>query len=282
MPRRGAVLRRGLFRVHTHGMLEGIFTRKYFPMDTHTHDKKDSSAAPASDRYMTPIAVIVGAVIIGLALYFGHSASSPSSAGNTGGSAAPAQQQAVNIKDVKTAGDPFIGNPNAPVTMAEWFDYQCPFCKKLDEETLTKLYPAYVQTGKLKIVFKDFPFIGPDSDTAALFARAVWATYPDKFYSWYRAMFNAQDGENTGFGDLASIEKLTKTIPGIDVAKVVATMNKNKSAYEAAISADRAEGQSFGINGTPSMIIGTHLIQGAQPYSVIKAAIDAQLAAQGK
>lgn len=254
-------------------------------MDTNTHnetvapEKKDVETKVEKKievgRYLTPIAVVLGSIIIAAAFYFGHG-SVPTPTGQPIGSG-QAQAVAVNIKDVKIAGEPYVGSKNAPVTIALWFDYQCPFCKLLDDNTIKKVYPKYVQTGKVKIVFKDFAFLGPDSDTAGLFARAVWDLYPDKFYAWYQAMFSAQDKENTGFGDLASIEKLAKSFPGIDEAKVVAQMNSHKSKYTAVMSADRAEGSKFGVRGTPSMIIGNKLIVGAEPYSVVSAAIDAQL-----
>lgn len=225
------------------------------------------------ERYLTPIAVLAGAIIIAFAFLYGHG-TAPTAA--TPGQ--PAQAVAVNIKDVKTDNDPYVGDKNAPVTMALWFDYQCPFCKQLDQNTVSQIYENYVKTGKVRIVFKDFQFLGPDSDTAALFARAVWAQSPDHFYDWYTAMFNAQDAEgNVGFGNLDSIEKLTRTIPGIDTDKVIALMNQNKDAYTAAIAADRTEGGSFGIQGTPSLIIGTTMLSGAQDYSAVAPLLDAQL-----
>ncbi|HEC93913.1 MAG TPA: hypothetical protein ENI56_00885 [Candidatus Kaiserbacteria bacterium] len=240
------------------------------------------------DRYLTPIALVVGAIIIGGALYFGHAGTSITAVKQpTGSQQAPSAQaqqvpstQTVNAHDVAIAGDPYIGNKNAPAVLIEWFDYQCPFCKLFETNTMPELYTNYVKTGKLKIVFKDFAFLGPDSQTAAMFARAVWATYPDKFYQWYRAMYSAQDGENTGFGDLPSIIKMTKKIPGIDTDKIVTVMNKNKTAFKAQVAADRSEGQKMGVNGTPSMIIGTHLIVGAQPYSVFSPLIDAEINAK--
>jgi len=239
-----------------------------------TNNSNGAKEVSASDRYMTPIALVIGAIIIASAFYFGHgTAPVAKQAGN-----APAQV-AVNIKDVKTAGNPYVGNVNAPVTLAVWFDYQCPYCKMLDDDTLTQVYKNYVQTGKVKIVFKDFAFVGPDSSAAALFARAVWELYPTKFYTWYQAMFAAQDKENTGFGDTASIEKLTKTITGIDVAKVKALLKKKSDTFKAEMTADRKEGAKLGVSGTPSIIIGTKRLDGAVPYSQVSKLIDEQLKA---
>lgn len=231
-----------------------------------------SKESPFVDKYLTPIAVLLGAIIIAVAFAFGTGGAKPTT-DSAGGAAA------VDIKDLKLASSPIVGSATAPVTMAVWFDYQCPFCKKYDIDTISQIYTNYVASGKVKIVFKDFQFLGEDSDTASLFARAVWEAYPDKFYPWFQAMMTAQDDEgDVGFGDLASIKTLTATIPGIDVAKVEKLMNDKKAQYQAAVAADRDEGGTFGINGTPGTLIGTKVFSGAVSYAQISAALDAELA----
>ncbi|MDB5264822.1 MAG: protein-disulfide isomerase [Parcubacteria group bacterium] len=225
------------------------------------------------EKYLTPIAVLLGALIIGGALIFGHGGTKQ--ADTTAG-----QPMAVDIKDVKDEGEPYIGNKNAPVVMAYWFDYQCPFCKQFEQTTMMDLNTKYVETGKVKILLKDFQFLGEDSDTAALFARAVWDVAPDHFYEWFKAVFAAQDDEgDVGFGDLASITALTRSkVPSIDTDKVLKVMNDKKDKFTASIAADRDEATAFGINGTPSYIIGTGMLSGAQPTAQVSALIDAELA----
>ncbi len=111
----------------------------------------------------------------------------------------------VNVKDVKIEGEPFVGNANAPMTIAFWSDFQCPYCKAFETggipqittpAAMPELVKNYVDTGKVKIVFKDLAFLGPDSDTAALWSRAVWELYPAQYMAWRTAMYEAQDGEN--------------------------------------------------------------------------------------
>lgn len=228
------------------------------------------------EKYITPIAVVLGAVIIALVLLFTRGGQAVQQ-GATNNKAQPTAV-AVSISKVKVDGEPFIGSLSAPVTLALFFDYQCPYCKQFDQTVIAQLNTNYVQTGKLRIIFKDFQFLGNDSITASEYARAIWDLYPDKFYTWYTAMFAAQDAEgDKGFGNLSSIDTLTKTIPGIDVAKVDALIIQKKAQYDAIVSADRAEGDSFGVQGTPSVIIGTQMLQGGQSYEAIKALIDAQL-----
>lgn len=231
------------------------------------------------DKYLTPVAVVVGCIIIAVAVAFGQ--------GGTKNSGTADQAAAVDIKDVQTDSSPYVGEKNAPVVMAVWFDYQCPFCKQFELTTMPQVYENYVKTGKVQVVFKDFQFLDEysknasrkeDSMSAALFGRAVWDAYPDRYYDWYIAMAESQDEEFEGFGDFASIEALTRTVAGIDTDRVLKLITEKKDVYTAAIVADRTEGQTLGINGTPSMIIGTTLLSGAQSYDAVRALIDAELA----
>jgi protein-disulfide isomerase len=178
---------------------------------------------------------------------------------------------------VATAGEPFIGDEKAPVVMAYWYDYQCPFCRQNEETVLPRLIKDYVDTGKLKVVFKDFAFLGPDSQTAGYAARAVWETAPDKFYAWHKAMFDNQGEENSGWATKDKVIALTKTVAGIDAGKVEKLMNDRAADYQKVIDADAAEGASMGINGSPGVIIGTQLIVGVESYDQYKAAIEGAL-----
>lgn len=226
------------------------------------------------NKFFLPAAVVLAGLFIGGAVMWSnaHPAAAPAGTGGTG--AAPS----VNIKNVKIDGDPFIGQANAPVTIVEWSDYQCPFCKQFELTALPQIIKDYVDAGKVKVVFMDFAFLGNDSITGALYGRSVWKLYPDKYFAWRTAMYNAQDQEgDQGFGNAASIDKLDATIPGIDAAKIAADVKANTSTYQAAMDADKAEAQKAGVNATPSFVIGTQLIQGAYPYANFKAAIDAVL-----
>jgi protein-disulfide isomerase len=235
-----------------------------------------------------PTAIIIAGAIIGGSLIIGlKSANIGSGAGAAAAPTAPAKKTA-NIKDVKiTANDPYIGNANAPVTLAYWADYQCPFCKAVETggvpqitvgASIPTLIKDYVDTGKVRIVFKDYPFLGNDSITAALYEHAIWEKYPAQFYAWRVAMFKAQDEEgDQGFGDETSILALIRTIPGMDANVLKALVAQNTAKYTAEIDADRAEGSTLGVQGTPAFITGTQFIDGARPLADFKAAIYSQL-----
>lgn len=220
------------------------------------------------------MAVIIAGLLIAGAVMWNGSRPAPAAGGPNG--AAPAPQ--VNIKDVKTDGDPFIGSTSAPVTIAFWSDYQCPFCKKFEQETFPQIIKDYVDTGKVRIVFMDNAFLGNDSITAGEYSRAIWKLYPDKYMAWREAMYTAQDQEgDQGFGNAASIDKLNATITGLDATKIAADVKANASTYKAEMDADKAEGQKAGATATPAFVIGTQLILGAYPYATFQAAIDSLL-----
>ena len=230
-----------------------------------------------NNNLAVPIAIVLaGAMVAGAVLF----SSAHGQNTKVAIQANPVPQQAVtppvDITQVKIQGEPFIGNSNAPVVVAYWSDYQCPFCKRFESDAINQLMNDYVKSGKVKIVFKDFQFLGDDSQTAGLAARAVWELAPEKYSEWHKAMFEKQDSENAGWGNKADILALTKSL-GIDSAKVGQLMSSNTVEYQKAIDIDKAEGGVFGINGTPGTIIGKTLISGAQPYAVVKQAIDQEL-----
>ena len=229
------------------------------------------------DNKFLPAAVLVAGLFIGGAVLWNGSNPTAAPVGGAAPIPAAAPSAAADIRNVKTDGNPFIGQANAPVTLAVWGDFQCPFCKRFEAETLPLIIRDYVEKGKVKIVFFDFAFLGPDSTTAGQYNHAIWKLYPAKYAEWRAAMYGAQDAEHSGFGNAASIDALNATIQGIDAARVAADVKANAGAYQALLDSDKAEAQKVGIGATPSFVVGKQMIAGAYPYENFKAAIDAAL-----
>jgi len=233
------------------------------------------------NAFSVPAAILVGAIIIACAIVWVlHPAStSPTAAQNIANPSAPI----VDASKVKTDGEPFVGNPNASITIAYWFDYQCPFCKQDEENVVTSIISDYVNSGKVKIVFKDFPFLGfqqgiQDSETLAVAARAVFDVDPSKFYDWHKDVFENQGQESSGWATQSKINQITTEVLGAkESAQVASLMISKATTYQNEIAADKAEGSSLGVNGTPAMVIGKQLLVGAEPYSAVKSAIDTAL-----
>jgi len=225
-----------------------------------------------------PIAIVIAGVIIAGAIYFGDSSKTNKIIDNSN---TIGKTQTVDIKNVKITDNPFIGDPNAPITLAYWFDYQCPACKYNEETLMTPLVTDYVKTGKVRIVFKDFAFLGlpqiVDSNTLGITARAVWEAYPDKFYAWHKMIFDNQGQENTGWATKAVIDGLTSRVAGIDLTVINDLVNKNQTKYQKAMDDDKTEGAKFGVNATPSFIISDQIIVGVPNYDQLKLFIDGLL-----
>ena len=248
------------------------------------HHEGASRRRDLSSLY-TPIAIVVAGVFVAGGLFLGLSHGGTAAPAGAAGAQAAAPAVAVDISKVKLDGEPYIGDPNAPVVMAFWSDYQCPYCKAFEtggipQITTPAAFPSivkeYVDTGKLKVVFKDFQFLGQNSIDDAEFARSIWSLYPKQFFAWREAMYTQQPEENSlnEAQNKAHVEKVTSSIAGINLQAVEADIAKNKSVYDAAMQADEQEGSSFGINGTPGFIVGKTLIAGAEPLSAFTAAID--------
>ncbi len=221
------------------------------------------------------VAMLAAAIIIaGSVVWSGAHASSI--AANTPAPTKSTATVPVDSSKVATENEPYIGNKNAPVTIAYWFDYQCPFCHQDEETVLPVVIQNYVDTGKVKIVFKDLQFLGPDSLTLGTVARAVWEVAPNEFYAWHKAVYDNQGTENTGWATSEKIKSITTNVLGAQKADQVLALSVSKAAeYQKSLQADAAEAQTFGVNGTPSLIIGKQIVVGAQPIAMVEAAIAA-------
>ncbi|MHB8375841.1 MAG: DsbA family protein [Dehalococcoidia bacterium] len=174
---------------------------------------------------------------------------------------------------VATGEGRVLGDANAPVTIVEYADFQCPVCKRAETDLLPKIEKDYVQTGKAKIEFRMFPFIGRESWDAAQAAEA--ARDQGKFWQYHDALFNAQGRENSGAFSYDALVALAKQV-GLDVPRFEQTLTSN--VHLAAIQREVDAASARGVNSTPTFFIGTTKIVGVQPYSDFKAAIDASLA----
>lgn len=194
----------------------------------------------------------------------------PSPAGEIG-------PKGVTLEQIKMMGEPRIGSRAAPLTIVYWCDYRSLFCRQSEESVLPQIVSNYVETGKVSLVFKDFPFVGADSEALAVLGRAVYAAAPDKFYGWHKAVF---DAEGAGGSSLSAggIDALTAKVLGASVAaKVLNLVKANQSAYADQIAADKTEGIRLGTGAIPAMVVGSQLLIGTKSYEVVKSSIDAAL-----
>ena len=170
-------------------------------------------------------------------------------------------------------GSPVMGNINAPITILEWGDYQCTFCYKFHQNTLDIINEDFIKTGKVKIIFKDFPLNGPDSKLAA--EASYCAQDQEKYWQYHDELYKNWGGERTGWITRESLSKFAETVD-LDLGKFNKCLDDHK--YENKVNSLYAFGKEIGIDATPSFLVFNDQkmikIRGNQPLEVFLKTFD--------
>lgn len=161
------------------------------------------------------------------------------------------------------------GNPEGTITIVEFSDYRCAFCKKAHEEVLTLLE----NNDDIRLVVKEFPILGPDSTLAAQAAVSVLVNQGDAIYE----TFNDTLMRHRGAVNVATLSTLV-TNAGGDAELMIAHMND--PLVEQIINRNRGLGQTMQISGTPTFIIGNEMLRGYMPAAGMQQMVDAARAQQ--
>ena len=163
--------------------------------------------------------------------------------------------------------DPSLGPARAPVTIVEFADFECPFCKRL-WRTLQRVRETYGD--RVRIVWKDFPLtrVHPAAFQAAVAARCAFEQ--GRFWEYHDRLFEGQRA--LGVAAL----KVYAQDAGLNVDRYAACVDSNR--YETAVQDSMAAARRLGLTGTPTIFINGLMIKGAKPYEVYAAAIDDELA----
>ena len=169
------------------------------------------------------------------------------------------QQQQVEARMAEMVADPddpVLGNPEGDVTLVEFFDYRCPYCKSVGET----VRQVVAEDGGIRLVMKEFPILGPDSTFAARAALASMAQ--DRYEDFHFAMMNAP-GKVTP----DQVRAIAAHI-GLDVAKLQRDMQSDE--IERIINENIALAEDVGIRGTPAFVIGDQVVPGAVDAETLK------------
>ncbi len=170
----------------------------------------------------------------------------------------------------READDPMaMGEVDAPVVMLAYSDFQCPFCGKFARDTAPVLIDQYVEDGTLRIEWRDFPYLGPESTTAAQGARAAAAQ--DSFWAFHDEMYAHQLPPNSGNLDKDYLAGIAEKL-GLDVEQFRTDMESRATAR--GIAEDFSQGQAIGVTGTPAFVINGVPVIGAQPTEVFEKTIE--------
>ncbi len=229
-----------------------------------TH-KAEAGKQKSSDLFwkVTTVALIV---ILAIVAFRGNSGTP------TGGAVLPPGEDnpAPTAVDMEALldDDDVRGDADAPVTIVEWSDFECPFCARFHQQTLPSIEEEYIKTGKVKLVYRDFPLsFHPNAQKAA--EAAECAGEQGKYWEMHDMLF-----EKGVQGGVASFKQYAKDL-SLNTAKFDTCLDSGAMAGE--VQKDMADGAAVGIQGTPGFIVNGKLVSGAQPFAVFKQVIDAEL-----
>lgn len=199
------------------------------------------------------------------------------------GARAPARGQPAGFREqtVSIGSSPFKGKVDAPITMIEYSDYQCPYCARNYRDVLPTLTKDYIDTGKLKFVMREYPLPSLHKNAMAMSNAALCAGDQGKYWEMHNLLF-----ENQKQGDDESLKGFASTL-GLNTTTFNECLDSKKN--DARVKADMASGAKLGMSGTPGFFIGltdpkdpnnanlSVFIRGAQPIEQFQASIDGLL-----
>ncbi len=167
-----------------------------------------------------------------------------------------------------------LGDPDAPVVLEVFEDFQCPACRQFNQQSEQLLEQEWVADGTVRLIFRQYPFIGPESELAA--HASLCAADQDRFWDYHDLLFANQIGENVGSFTQRRLVAFADSL-GLQMGAFESCLEGE--FHQAEIDSDRALGQEYGVSGTPSIIInGTQYFRGFVPsYDDLSAAIEQAL-----
>jgi protein-disulfide isomerase len=170
-------------------------------------------------------------------------------------------------------GSPIMGDSNAPITILEWGDYQCTFCYKFHQNTLDIINEDFIKTGKVKLIFKDFPLNGPDSLLAA--EASYCAQDQEKYWQYHDELYSNWGGERTGWITRESLDEFGNAV-NLNLDEFNTCLDEHK--YQSKVISLNEFGKEVGIDATPSFLVFNDKkiikIRGNQPLEVFLKTFD--------
>ena len=169
--------------------------------------------------------------------------------------------------------DPVLGNPDAKVLIIEFGDYQCPSCRMFWKDVEPRLKKEYIDTGKAKLVFRDFPIVQIHPEALLASMAVDCAGEQNKYWEYHDKVFREQynKGDDLVRFKAADLKKWAKDTK-LDQAKFDQCLDSEK--YKNEVLKDKADGDAVSVQGTPTFFINGRVIGGAQPYPAFKTLID--------
>lgn len=226
----------------------------------------ETAAKPFYAQFILPGAILLAALIVSGTLLFTRGGGTAQIGG--AGTKDPAEKVDLKV----AASDHVLGDPNAKVTIVEFSDFECPFCRSFWSGALVDIKKNYIDTGKAKFIYKHFPLsFHPGAGPAA--EAAECAGDQGKFWEFHDKAFEeqAKQGQGTILFGKPEIVKWAKAT-GLDMTQFSECFNSGK--YAQRVIDDTAQGTAAGVSGTPTTFVNGQRIVGAQPFASFATLID--------
>jgi len=247
-----------------HGEHKGLENQYHAPKEhPATESKKEGG-----DNFWK-ITTIVVIVLLAFLVFKNPSVPSGAAGGAVAGAPSPSAPSGAQVNMEALMDDDAVkGDPDAPVTIIEWSDFECPFCARFYTETLGLIEQQYINTGKVKLIYRDFPLsFHPNAQKAA--EAAECAGEQGEYWEMHDLLF-----EKGVSGGVAAFKSYAQQL-GLDTAAFNECLDTGAMAAE--VQKDMADGAAAGITGTPGFLVNGKLVSGAQPFSVFQQIIEAEL-----
>lgn len=262
-------------------MYTAVRTNLNFTMETPDTPTDSFSLQSKTSAFVTnvPLAILVAAAMISGSILY--TSSGGTRLAGTQNAAVAQVQKSVAPEAVKNPDDllekfnAILGNAKAKVTIVEFSDFQCPFCRSFFEGAYVQIKKEYIDTGKVRFVYRHYPL--PFHSAARPSALAVeCAGEQGKFWQLHDKIFAEQTKKGTGTIAYGVPElKTWASQIGLNTSQFNSCLDSEK--YASNVDADSAAGAKFGVSGTPAFFINGKLLVGAQPFAQFKALIDSEL-----
>lgn len=241
------------------------------PSDSGSKLQTSNSQLPRWQPFILPVAILIAAILVsGTILY-----SKGMIFGGSGTTTGDPNEPPAKVKIVLNNDEHVLGNPKAKVTIVEFSDFQCPFCRSFWEGAYVQIKTQYIDTGKAKLVFKHFPLAFHSMAVPSALATEC-ASEQGKFWEMHDKLFQEQAklGENTVAYTNTNLKKWAAQL-GLNAGQFNSCLDADK--YGTRITSDQDYGTTVGVGGTPTFFVNGNRIVGAQPFAAFKALIEEEL-----
>jgi len=181
----------------------------------------------------------------------------------------PSTPATPEVVDASPDDDPLKGSEDAPVTIIEFSDFQCPLCEGFYTETLPQIEEAYIKTGKVKFIYRDFPLRNTHSYAQKAAEAAECADDQGKFWEYHNMLFENQDALK-----ITDLKKYAADLE-LDTEKFNTCLDSGEKEEE--VNADLKDGESYRVGGTPTFFINGQVLEGAYPFEIFQNIIEQEL-----